>query len=288
MRTHPSMWLLRALWLALPFTAGDAIGAATDGRLASVRAAAAVLAWLAWAIGMIAAAVPHPLALTALRLLAPAAPIATAVATIVAERVPATAVVGLVVSALAAVVALTGWVADCHVDAASYGHERRFALRIPGTFLFGPIPVFWTLCVVMPTVAILAAAARVWWLAAGAALLAAVAMRPGLRAFHGLSQRWLVFVPAGVTVVDHVGLVDPVFLSKQSIVRLGPAFADGDHLDLTSSAMGLAIEVRVGSTVELTKRSGRDEGDLIAVSAVAVAPARPAEVLAEAKRRGVT
>ena len=69
---------------------------------------------------------------------------------------------------------------------------------------------------------------------------------------------------------------------------LGPAFADGDHLDLTSSAMGLAIEVRVGSTVELTKRSGRDEGDLIAVSAVAVAPARPAEVLAEAKRRGVT
>ena len=65
MRTHPSMWLLRALWLALPFTAGDAIGAATDGRLASVRAAAAVLAWLAWAIGMIAAAVPHPLALTA-------------------------------------------------------------------------------------------------------------------------------------------------------------------------------------------------------------------------------
>ena len=281
----PSMWLLRALWLALPFTAGDAIGAATDGRLASVRAAAAVLAWLAWAIGMIAAAVPHPLALTALRLLAPAAPIATAVATIVAERVPATAVVGLVVSAL---VALTGWVADCHVDASSYGHERRFALRIPGAFLFGPIPVFWTLCVAMPTVAILAAAARVWWLAAGAALLAAVAMRPGLRAFHGLSQRWLVFVPAGVTVVDHVGLVDPVFLSKQSIVRLGPAFADGDHLDLTSSAMGLAIEVRVGSTVELTKRSGRDEGDLIAVSAVAVAPARPAEVLAEAKRRGVT
>ena len=106
MRTHPSMWLLRALWLALPFTAGDAIGAATDGRLASVRAAAAVLAWLAWAIGMIAAAVPHPLALTALRLLAPAAPIATAVATIVAERVPTTAVLGLVVSVLAAVVAL--------------------------------------------------------------------------------------------------------------------------------------------------------------------------------------
>src|SRR5947199_2679081 len=65
-------WLLRAAWVALPFTAGPAIEAAVRQHSTPVQVVAAVGLWGAWGLGLVATLVPHPIGLTALRIAAPA------------------------------------------------------------------------------------------------------------------------------------------------------------------------------------------------------------------------
>ncbi|MBV9042028.1 MAG: hypothetical protein JOZ68_13555, partial [Acidimicrobiia bacterium] len=72
-------WLLRAWWAALPFTAGPGLADALRGAADPVRTLASVGLWTGWAAGLTATLVPHPVSLTALRVLAPAA-VAAAVA----------------------------------------------------------------------------------------------------------------------------------------------------------------------------------------------------------------
>ena len=75
-------WLIRALWAALPFTTGPTLAAALDAASVPVRTVAATGLWLGWAAGMVAAFVPHPVALTTLRVVAPAAVVAALTAAV--------------------------------------------------------------------------------------------------------------------------------------------------------------------------------------------------------------
>src|SRR4051794_2414116 len=84
-------WLVRALWAALPFTTGPALAAALDTASRPVQVVASTGLWLGWALGMVAAFAPHPLALTTLRVVAPAVVVA-AVAAAVASHPSALAV----------------------------------------------------------------------------------------------------------------------------------------------------------------------------------------------------
>ena len=84
--------------------------------------------------------------------------------------------------------------------------------------------------------------------------LAAVA----IRALHGLSRRWVVFVPAGVVLHDLQALVDPVLFPRTSIRRLGPAPADGDGaVDLTQGSLGLALELELVEPTEIAPPAAR-------------------------------
>ncbi|HVL29060.1 MAG TPA: hypothetical protein VM390_12980, partial [Acidimicrobiales bacterium] len=71
-------WAVRLLWVALPFTAGPSLAGALDAASRPVQLVASVGLWAGWAVGVAASAVALPAALTALRLLAPAAVAATA------------------------------------------------------------------------------------------------------------------------------------------------------------------------------------------------------------------
>src|SRR5688500_1267257 len=64
-------WAMRLSWLALPFTTGAVLADALDERSTEVQTAAAVLAWAAWAIVVLGLLVRRPVALTALRIVAP-------------------------------------------------------------------------------------------------------------------------------------------------------------------------------------------------------------------------
>lgn len=293
MRAHPIVWALRVCWLLLPFTTGDAVGLAVEGRSTAVAVAVGVIAWLGWATVLIASIVAHPVSLTVLRILAPVAPLATVAAlTVWAPTDPPTSstilgAIGLAASLVAAAAALSGVVADEYVDAASYGPERRFALRVPIAFVLGPVPVFWIALVGGCLVGPVLLAAGAWIPGALLTLIGAAVAVPAAKAFHGLSRRWLVFVPAGVTLIDHLGLVDPVLFPARQVAAFGPATEGTTATDLTQNALGLVLEIAFDTPVEVMARTSKAEGETQLLRAVLISPVRPGAVVAEADRRGL-
>ena len=294
MPTAPLLWLLRLTWLLLPFTMGESISAAADGRSTPVALTAAGLGWGAWAVGLIASFVTIPVALTALRWVVPAAPLGAAALLFVdapvgdgAAGTSVLGVIGLGAALVSAACAASGEVADVYANGASYGDERRFALRIPIGFLLGAVPTFWIVSVVGTTIGALLLAAQSW---IGGAILTAVGIGTlvvALKAFHALNRRWIVFVPAGVTVVDHLALVDPALFPKTRISHFGPAYNDTVAKDLTSNTPGLVLEVSFDMQLDIAARTGADGGEVELVGGVLLCPVRPGAVMAEATRRGL-
>lgn len=294
MASDPLVWLLRIVWLALPFTLGDSIGAALDGRSGAVVAMGAVLSWSVWIVGLVASFITLPAALTALRWVAPAAPVAAIALLFIespADGEPAgtslAGVVGLVAALVGAACALSGQVADDYANGASYGDERRFALKVPLGLILGPIPVLWLLSMPGSVLGLLALAAENWALGVPLTLVGLATSVLALRSVYMLHRRWLVFVPAGVTLVDHLALVDPALFPRARIARFGPAYEDTTATDLTSKATGLVLEVAFDIQLDLSRRTGRDGGEVALVNAVLVSPVRPGAVMREAASRGL-
>jgi len=161
------------------------------------------------------------------------------------------ALAALVFAALAALVSLSPQLAAWFVNGTSYGDEQRLPLRAPGPLLLGPIPLAWLVVVAGSVSGPLLLAAKQW--IAGAILTVAgfAAAAIAMRALHNLARRWLVFVPAGVVVHDHLSLGDPVLFKRSAVQSFGPALVDSDALDLSQGALGLALELRVRKPVEL-------------------------------------
>ncbi|MDQ1438779.1 MAG: hypothetical protein QOK43_2408 [Acidimicrobiaceae bacterium] len=263
-------WLLRGAWAALPVAAGGSV---------HVRLWAAVVLWAAWGLVLLATLVPQPIGLTALRVATP-----LAVAGALWSTDPAAIVSTLIAAALAFAPA-TGLL---FVNGAAYPNERRFPLRAPGPLLAGLLPLAWALAV-GPVVAGAVLLHHDRWVAGGVLLAAALPLAAVLlRAIHGLSRRWLVFVPAGVVLHDPLSLADPVLFQRKSIEALGLAPADTDSLDLTQRSPGLAVELVLTEKVPMTLvRPGRRKNALEQGSSARLlfTPTRPGAVLEEAARR---
>jgi hypothetical protein len=281
---HPVTWTVRVLWLALPFTVGDALGDALARRSAPVQHVVVAGSWIGWAAGLVALVVALPVMLTAVRFVVPAA-IAVAAWTTWRSDATALSIAGLVVSVVAAVLAWSGYVADDFVDGASYGDERRFALRSPAVLVIGPLPLAVAVATAGVAAGPLLLAAKRW--AAGVALVAVgwLVAAAALRSLHTLSRRFVVFVPAGITLVDPALLVDAVLVPRSSLVQLGPAPLEGDRLDLSGQALGLALELVAVDPLDLTVKDGRRSAHELSARRVVFTPARPSAVLAEAARR---
>ena len=278
-------WALRVAWAVLPFAAGPALGDALDPRSRAVQLAASVALWAVWGVVLVATLVPHPVSLTAVRCATPAAAVAVLAAAVDGGRAGALA---LATTALAMALAFLPETGTVFVNGPAYPNERRFLLRAPAPLLLGVLGVVWALALAGPVVGGLLVAARQW--VAGAAVLAAgvplsVVL---LRAMHGLSRRWLVFVPAGVVLHDPIALADPVLFRRQLVVALGPADADSPALDLTQGAPGLALELALTEEVPILRtRPGRRLGEAVSPSRLLFTPTRPGAVLREAEERGL-
>ena len=121
-------WVVRLSWIALPFTAGPPLADALDAASRPVQLVASSGLWTGWAVGVVAVLVPHPLSLTALRIVAPASVVAV-VAAATADHVSALALVWATVSATWAFAPAFGLAC---VNGPAYPNERRFPLRVPG------------------------------------------------------------------------------------------------------------------------------------------------------------
>jgi hypothetical protein len=275
-------WLLRLFWAVLPFTVGPALAAVLDQRSDAVQTVASTGLWLGWAVSFGATLVLHPISLTMVRLAAPFV-VSVAVAAAIEGEVSAMALSSALVAALVAFAAEIG---AAYVNGSAYPNERRLPLRVPGPLLFGPLALAWALAVVLPSVAVLLLAAERW--VAGGILVAIAAPISFVlvRAMHGLSRRWVVFVPAGLVLHDPMTLADPVLFRRQTVGRLGPAAADTDALDLTQRAPGIALELASKEEVQLVlTKPGRAVGDTVTATKLLFTPTRPGAVVEEARER---
>jgi hypothetical protein len=278
-------WALRIAWATLPLTVGPALGDALDPHSTAVARTGAGLAWAVWAGGLLAVAIPRTVGCTAIRAVAPLVPGVALWAALAGDDGGA-GVVAVVAGALAAMAAFAPTTGDWLVNGSSYGDERRMPLRPPTAVLLGPVQATWFLLVSPPIVGALFVANEVW--APGVALL--VTWTAGARVFarvlHGLSRRWVVFVPAGLVLHDNLVMLDPVLFPRPAVERLGPAPADApDTEDLTGGALGLALQLDLRDTLQVAPRRGREEAKPIDVTSVRFTPSRPGALLAEARAR---
>lgn len=287
-RERVLLWALRAAWAALPLLAGPAFAEAFAGRARAVQVTGSVGLWAVWAAVLLATLVPLPLTLTIVRLVVPAAWVAAlaAVASTSGHTSLPAAAGAVLTTTLLVLLALLPEVARPFVNGSAYPNERRFPLRVPGPLLLGPLPLAWALTVAPVPIAILLLAAEVW-VPGGILLVAGAALAYFLgRALHGLSRRWLVFVPAGLVLHDPSSLVDPVLFERRVVESVHPAPAGSDSLDLTQRSMGLALELVLKEKVPMVRVTpGHHMGEAGSSARLLFTPTRPGAVLAEAAAR---
>ena len=283
-------WPLRVSWAILPLVLGPLLADALDPRDELFRRGVSIALWTLWALALLATAVPRPLTLTVLRNVVPASCIAAAWAAL-SHGAHANTVIGVVGAAVTTVCVLLPTTGDAFVDGASYGDERRFLLRPPGAFLLGPIEVAWVLVVFGVAAGPLLLLARVW-IAGG--IVTVIGFAVAARAFaslHALSNRWLVFVPAGVVVVDALALAEPTLFARAHVTSFGPAPAQTDALDLSLNALGLALQLELATAQTLAVVAARPARKRVAetqlVARFMVTPTRPGAVAAEARARKI-
>ena len=273
-------WVVRVVWLTLPFAAGPAFADALDGASDAVRTLCSVGLWAAWGLVLVATVVPRPVGLTALRVAAPASVAAVAAAAAGGH----VSVPGLIAALAATLLALLPEVGALFVNGGAYPNERRFPLRVPAALSLGLLPLAWLLAVAGVVTGPLLLAAEQW--VAGAVAIAAgfPIAYVMLRSLHTLSRRWAVLVPAGLVLHDPMALLDPVLFRRQVIETLRPAPADTDSLDLTGRALGLALELVLTEKVEMVLLKPRsNEGEAGASARLLFTPARPGALLAAAR-----
>lgn len=279
-----SLWPLRIVWLAAPFVMGPALADALHDR-GAITPVASWMAWAGWAVALAASLVPRSVSLTVVRMVAPGS---LPLAVWAAIECDDTALGALaVVGALAATaLALLGpGVADAFVDGSSYGDERRVALRVPLALLIAPVPATWLFAAVGAVAGPLLLAAEQWILGAVVTAAGVVAVLAAGRRLHGLSRRWLVFVPAGVVVHDPLHLSEPILIPTRSLRRFGPATEVGDAVDVTGQTTGLVLELRPVDPITAGLRRGRTIEEVEDVAALLVSPTRPGATLLVAKDR---
>lgn len=274
-----SLWMLRVLVVVLAASTAVAIDNAASSRSAAA-APAASLAWGMVTMAMVVAlVVPGPLALTVVRMLAPA----TVPATVTALALGGGALWGsiaVVAAVLTSMVALSAEAAEALVQGSAYGREYRLPLRTPAALLIPMVLVWSVWCTVMLS-AVLEIGAQQWIFGI---LLAALAGALGwllTPRLHRFSRRWLVVVPAGIVVHDAVTLGETLMVQRRNVAMAHLAPADTQAADLTGPAAGHALEIvlRDMELVVLAGSAKEPKGKALHVQSILVAPSRPGRAL---------
>ncbi|MCU1427566.1 MAG: hypothetical protein JWL83_1566 [Actinomycetia bacterium] len=259
-------WCARAAWVVLPFTAGAAIADALGGWSRAPAVVAMVLLWAAWLAGLIALLAPRPWGFAILRVVAPNAFVISAIA----DAPGGTRVVAVVCSLVAMVFALGAPIARASANSISYGNEDRFPLSVPVPLALAPLPI-----------AVLVIAAGVsagpLLIADGRVIAGVIALVAGLpvavlaaNSVRALSRRWLVFVPAGLVVVDPLTLADPLLMPREDVEAIVTSAVPG-ALDLRLGAARGTTTFALHDHATLARRRGRANAVMLHARALRIA-----------------
>ena len=251
-----------------------------------------VALWLAYGVVLAALLLPGARALTVVRIGVPAGFLELTAGANYPEDgaygYGLFAFVGLMAAMGCVGLVMTSAYAEAQVDAASYGDERRFLLRPPGPVVVALVVPMWAVAVAGVAIGPLLLADRGWAAGVVAAALGLPAAAFAAHTLFRLARRWLVFVPNGLVVHDHLAVAEPLPVGRRGVDSIGPAQADTTAADLTAQAFGMALELRLTEPVKASVMTGRNRSETRQLTALLVSPSRPAAVLATAKRRGIT
>jgi hypothetical protein len=237
--------------------------------------------WLLWSVALLCTLVPSSSALTAIRLALPTIFVIVA-AVAVAIGISSGVAAALAISLLASLLIFSGDIGDSFVQLAAYGDERRYLLRCPPAMLLVQV-LSWLVWLTLTIVAInlLASDALILGaIVAIAALLLAIVLP---RRFHRFSRRWLVSVPAGLVIHDHVVLAETAMFMNNAVIEVGIDLAPSEAADLSGkcSGVGLLIALKDFDTVVLAATPKTPGGSAIHVKSMRVCPTRPGRAITE-------
>jgi len=202
--------------------------------------------WLLWTAVGASFLVPSPMSLTIVRIVVPLS---------VVVSVAASQPLAVFCSVVALIVCASPLFVDAMVQGGAYGDETRFALRTPLPYVV-PAVIAWLLYTSALIGGSLLLAARQYVI--GAVLVAAgiLLSRTIPQRLHRLARRWLVLVPVGIVVHDHLVLYETIMAHSEKILSVTRTSEVGEAADLTGGVLGNRL------TVALT------EADKVVLSAI--------------------
>lgn len=294
MRERIVVWILRITVVALALTVPLLDSALSDMGDAN-RVITRVVLWVLWAAALLCILIPSSSSLTALRLVVPAHCATTLMVAIENSRdqLDWSGLVAALVTIVALVTAMSGDVGRHWVQLSAYGDERRFLLACPPAMIAVQV-LTWALWYALAVGAVFAfttddASVPITVLGFVAAVAAGIGAVLLPRRFHRFSRRWLVWVPAGLVVHDHVVLAETAMMSKRSVVQvdLWHPGTEPEPLDVTGGPRrpGLAVSLHDPETMILAPTKEHPGGHALHVRSFVVRPTRLQPALAELTER---
>jgi hypothetical protein len=158
-------------------------------------------------------------------------------------------------SVVALVVCASPVFVDAMVQGGAYGDETRFALRTPLPYVV-PAVIAWLVYTSALIGGSLLLAAREYVVGAVLVAIGILLSRTIPQRLHRLARRWLVLVPVGIVVHDHLVLHETIMSHSEKILSVTRTSAVGEAADLTGGVFGDRL------TVALT------EADKVVLSAI--------------------
>ena len=202
--------------------------------------------WFLWTGVGASLLVPSPISLTIMRTVVPLS---------VVVSVVASQPLAVFCSVVALIVCASPVFVDAMVQGGAYGDETRFALRTPLPYVV-PAVVAWLLYTAALIGGSLFLAARQYIFGAVLVAIGIILSRTIPRRLHRLARRWLVLVPVGIVVHDHLVLHETIMAHSGKILSVTRTSDVGEAADLTGGVVGDRI------TIALT------EADKVVLSAI--------------------
>ena len=207
--------------------------AIADDSSPSVAWAVITWSWILWTGVAAALLVPSPMSLTITRIVVP---LSIVVSILSGEPL------AVFCSVVALVVCASPVFVDAMVQGGAYGDETRFALRTPLPYI-APAIVAWLIYTTSLIGGSLLLAARQYLFGAVLVAIGILLSRTIPRRLHRLARRWLVLVPVGIVVHDHLVLHETIMVLTGKILSVARTSDVGEAADLTGGVIGDRIAI---------------------------------------------
>ena len=212
-------WLLafRLAWIPIPLFGYGVFDSALSDKSDPIQITIVIGLWIIWSMVLVASLIPSASLLTLYRVVVPISVVAAIWGCIKAEM-NASSILLLFCSAMCLSISLLPSIGFWFINGSAYGDEVRIPLRAPGPLLLGPVPLAWTVVASSLIFSVILLSSQNYVSGFIVLTIGSSLSYFSCRSLSALSQRWLVFVPAGIVLHDNMVLSDP-FLIRKSMIK---------------------------------------------------------------------